>query len=218
MSNFCPICKAAAASFDDPQLQKVYNICENCALIFLDSRFYVSLTAEKSQYDNHNNDIQNVGYVKMFNDFIDTFWKLLPKDNQKTNKALDFGCGPGPVLATLLQNRGLQVHTYDPIYQPKVLDENIYFDLITATEVFEHLHDPLKVMQKLTSHLKKGGILALMTLFHHDDKEHFLQWWYRRDPTHVLFYRPKTFAYLAKTFGYEIVFCNAKRIIIMQKI
>ena len=33
---------------------------------------------------------------------------------ERINKALDFGCGPGPVLAELLKRRGLEVEIYDP--------------------------------------------------------------------------------------------------------
>src|SRR5690606_29451105 len=46
-----------------------------------------------------------------------------------------------------------------------------------------------------------GGLLAVMTSFQTDDN-HFANWYYRRDPTHVVFYRESTFHYLAQQYQY----------------
>ena len=41
-----------------------------------------------------------------------------------------------------------------------------------------------------------------MTCFQNAD-DRFATWHYRRDPTHVVFYREETFAWLAAHFGWE---------------
>ena len=53
--------------------------------------------------------------------------------------------------------------------------------------------------------LVKGGLLGVMTAFLIDEKD-FGQWYYRKDPTHVAFYKPKTFEVIASMMNwtYEI--------------
>ena len=131
--------------------------------------------------------------------------------------ALDFGSGPGPVLSELLKQKGLEVDIYDLYYSPKKVYQNKSYDLITSTEVFEHLSKPLEVMQTLVSHLNPNSYLAIMTKFPPKDDEEFLNWWYRRDPTHISFYTPKTFEVLAKKFGLEIVKFVDDNVVVFKK-
>jgi hypothetical protein len=51
--------------------------------------------------------------------------------------------------------------------------------------------------------LRPGGWLALTTCFQTDDSR-FAQWHYRRDPTHVVFYREATLAHLARHHGWRM--------------
>jgi cyclopropane fatty-acyl-phospholipid synthase-like methyltransferase len=66
------------------------------------------------------------------------------------------------------------------------------YDFITCTEVVEHFHHPALEFRRLDALLKPGGWLAIQTTFQTDDAR-FARWNYRRDPTHVVFYRPYTF-------------------------
>jgi hypothetical protein len=54
-----------------------------------------------------------------------------------------------------------------------------------------------------------------MTCFQTDDLK-FANWYYRQDPTHVVFYREETFKYIASRFGWH---CEipAKDVVLMQK-
>lgn len=209
----CKICDCDTKSFDDPQLKKQYHSCQNCECIALDPTYYLSLEKENALYNNHNNSLENEGYVKMFEDFLDYFWDEL----SSREKALDFGSGPTPVLSQLLQRRGVNVDCYDKFYQPLKCFETQSYDFITSTEVFEHLDDPQATLTLLSNHLKPKGIIALMTLFHQNDQDHFLTWWYRRDPTHIIFYTPKTFEILAKKCGLALIKTDGKRIAVLQK-
>jgi len=47
----------------------------------------------------------------------------------------------------------------------------------------------------------------VMTRFLTDDG-HFPRWHYRRDPTHVCFWQPATFQWLAREQGWELVMAN----------
>lgn len=209
----CKICNHETVQFFDKQLNKTYSHCPFCEAIFLDETFFVTQEKEKSQYDNHNNSLDNKGYVQMFEDFLDFFWNQFEKTPQN---ALDFGCGPGPVLQTLLEKRGLTCNIYDKFYQPEKIYENNVYDLITCTEVFEHLSNPKETLLFFKKHLNLNGYVALMTLFHTNNEEDFLKWWYRRDPTHITFFTPKTFEVLANMCGFEVVKTDYKRVIVLK--
>ncbi|NOX15806.1 MAG: class I SAM-dependent methyltransferase [Epsilonproteobacteria bacterium] len=209
----CKVCDNTTKTLEDKAQKKIYHYCPNCQAIILDKSFIVDKNRENSQYNNHNNSFESSGYVKMFEDYLDYFWGDLKKHNKQNS--LDFGSGPGPVLAQILQNRGINADIYDKFYQPNKIYENKKYNLITSTEVFEHLQNPFEILTIFKKHLKKGGLIAIMTLFHDNNKENFLKWWYRRDPTHILFYTPKTFEVLAKMCGLKILKHDDKRIIIL---
>ena len=65
----------------------------------------------------------------------------------------------------------------------------------------EHFHHPADEFRRLQGLLKPGGWLGVMTRFQTDDAR-FAQWHYRRDPTHVVFYRETTLRWLAQHHGW----------------
>lgn len=119
-------------------------------------------------------------------------------------QGLDFGCGPGPALAVMLEEQGMEVARYDPAFFP---DDSVFgqqWDFITCTEVIEHLRDPLGVFHQLDAMLRQGGVLGVMTCFQTDDSR-FANWHYRRDPTHIVFYREQTLHWLADHLAWSLV-------------
>ena len=128
------------------------------------------------------------------------------KDKLKDEaKGLDFGCGPGPALAEMLKEDGYGVDLYDPFFfdNERVLTKA--YDFITCTETIEHFFEPIKEFKRIDDMLGKEGVLGVMTTFLSDEKD-FGQWYYRKDPTHVAFYSPKTIEVIASMMGwtYEI--------------
>lgn len=113
--------------------------------------------------------MEDTGYVNMFLDFIQ---KTIDPFVFPPARILEFGSGPGPVLAELLQRKGFFVSLYDPYYAPstEVLEKD--YDMVTSTEVFEHLKDPQKEMELLQTLIQRGAYLAIMTRFH-TGKEQF---------------------------------------------
>jgi 2-polyprenyl-3-methyl-5-hydroxy-6-metoxy-1,4-benzoquinol methylase len=170
--------------------------------------------SEKKQYDQHNNSLESEGYVQMFEDFIEL--AIVPYF-QNIQTSLDFGSGPGPVLCELLKRRGLEVDIYDLYYAPLKVYESKKYDLITSTEVFEHLSRPLEVLELLVEHLNDNAYLALMTKFPPADDKEFLAWWYRRDPTHISFFTPKSFEIMAEKVGLKVLRTINKNIVVFQK-
>ena len=129
----------------------------------------------------------------------------------------DFGCGHGPVLAHLLKEKGFSVDTYDPYFAPEKVYEHKNYDLITSTEVIEHLRDPMCELRLMKEHLKPGGLLSVMTLFHPDDEKEFLEWYYKREVTHIAFYTPLTMQHIANILGLKILHQDRKNITVLSK-
>lgn len=210
----CKICFSPTKVMKNCQFTVHYTYCPHCEVIALDASFTLAEILEKKQYDQHNNTLENSGYVRMFEDFLDFFWEELPSNSPHT---LDFGSGPTPVLAHLMTKRGAHVACYDKFYQPDIHFEGKLYELITSTEVFEHLNTPLETLRTLSKCLKPGGILALMTLFHDNSMENFWKWWYRRDPTHITFYTPHTLGVMAHLCDLEFIKTDTKRVIVFKK-
>jgi len=131
-------------------------------------------------------------------------------------RVLDFGCGPGPVLAELLRRRYLSVDCYDLYFFPDLDYRERKYDIITSTEVFEHLLNPVEVLKGLKESTKDNGVIAVMTKFHPGVKG-FRNWYYRKDETHISFFNDKSVEALARICGLEIVMNNSRNIVVLKK-
>lgn len=208
----CPVCEAAAAQ---PFMQvegRHYWRCPQCQATFLDPSQLPSAEREQAEYRLHDNDAAQAGYRRFLQQVAQPLLqRLLPGQH-----GLDYGCGPGPVLAAMLREAGHTVALYDPFFQPDRSVLATTYDFITCTEVAEHFHTPAAEFRRLDSLLKPGGWLALMTCFQTDDAR-FAQWHYRRDPTHVVFYREATLRHLAERHGWQSEF-PAANVALMRKV
>ncbi len=210
----CHICTNATESFVHGRTGIIYYHCKACEYIFKSSKYHQDLTAQRERYNLHENDENSVGYREYFKRFLDFVLPLV--EHPKT--ALDFGCGRSSLLASMLDGEGIMCDHYDPIYHPKKLNNSKQYDLVVSTEVFEHLHQPREVFKSVLGLLKKGGYLALQTQFHPNDTESFKKWYYHQDPTHIVFFRPKTFRVLCDKFGCKFIDDNGKNMVIIRKI
>lgn len=175
---------------------------------------YQSLGQQKERYDLHTNSEEDKGYIAYFQRFLDF---IMPQIHGVAS-ALDFGCGESTILATMLKKEHISCEYYDPIYHPNTLKANTHYDLIVSTEVFEHLSQPREVFASLVKCLKKGGFLAIQTQFHANSIEAFKTWYYHQDPTHIVFFRPKTFEILANMYGCKVCSTNEKNMVLIEKI
>ncbi|MDW7658578.1 MAG: class I SAM-dependent methyltransferase [Bacillota bacterium] len=167
---------------------------------------------EFAEYENHENSVDDPEYVAYFRRFIDAAIRdyIAPGDIQ----CLDFGSGPEPVLAKVLERDfGWSVDIYDKFYATPKVYEGRQYDLVTATEVVEHFSDPLHYFRLFKKLLRPDGILSIMTQFHPAENEDFLNWFYIRDPSHIAFYAPKTMAVIAASLNLSILFCDDQRYI-----
>ena len=214
MNYKCKVCGGACIEIKYDKITSTYHKCATCDFISKDEASYVTPKQEKKIYDTHNNSADDPVYVAYFQDFIDT---CLTKFIDAPSTALDFGSGPVPVLAQILRNMyAIEVDIFDKYYAPEKVYEGKRYDLITVTEVVEHLEDPIEYFALFKSLLKPGGVLAMMTQFHHNDEKGFEHWHYRRDESHVSFFTPKTMVIIADKIGFEIVYIDTHKYVVFK--
>lgn len=208
----CRLCDSSDTFFRLSDRFHSYCECRSCRVIFADPAGFLSPEAEKNIYDLHQNSIDDPEYLKFLN------LMALPVQNhlKPGDFGLDFGSGPVAAMQHLFEKEGWTMDSYDPFYFQKreLLSRKYHF--ITCSEVVEHFCNPLTEFQRLWSMLIPGGVLGIMTLLYDDDVE-FRTWHYRRDETHVLFYRRETFEWLATTLGGSCEFHSNRVIIITKK-
>ena len=115
----------------------------------------------------------------------------------------------------MLREAGHAVALYDPFFAPGTQVLERQYDFVTCTETAEHFHRPDEEFARLTRLVRPGGWLAIMTCFQTDDSR-FRDWHYRKDPTHVVFYREATFRLIADRHGWP---CEipAKDVVLMRR-
>lgn len=187
-----------------------YYLCHTCGLISVASHHFLEQDEEKKRYLKHQNSLDHQGYLDFLNRIISPALNFLNAEMT----LLDFGCGPSPVLSSLLKEKKLDCKFYDPFFYPQLPEGK--FDFIFSTETFEHFNVPATTVREIVTLLNPGGFLALMTETW-VSKEHFRTWYYKRDPTHVSFYHLNTIQYLCKTFGFKMVYSDNRRCYILRR-
>ncbi|MEJ2742987.1 MAG: class I SAM-dependent methyltransferase [Gammaproteobacteria bacterium] len=208
----CPLCHLAnpasctsqTSSYFHHDKQRIYLRCQSCHLVYVPPQYHLSFEEQKCVYDQHENHAEHTGYRHFLSRLLNPLLTRLPS----SSSGLDFGCGPSPVLAGMIQSAGHHVTLYDPLYanNPAVL--HAQYDFITATEVIEHVFDPARELNTLWNCLRPNGILALMTKLVKDQNA-FTTWHYIRDITHINFFSPETFQWLSQCWHTECEFIGA---------
>tara|TARA_Y100001936_G_scaffold128838_1_gene125964 strand:+ start:3877 stop:4533 length:657 start_codon:yes stop_codon:yes gene_type:complete len=212
----CPLCGARAKLFWTGE-NREYELCGKCGLIFVPPSFHLTKKSEIERYQEHENSLDNKGYVTMFINKI----TLVKNHCPKIKTALDFGCGYEPVLQTLLNNEGIETEIYDPNFFP-VFPSDKTFDLVISTETFEHFRKPGTDIKIALNSISPSGVLAVMTRFYplkqnKPCKKSFSEWYYQRDPTHIAFYTSKTFKWMSKNFSLSILLDNEFDFVLFKK-
>ncbi len=206
----CTLCASDARPFAQVDGRDYFR-CPCCQLTFEHPDRLPGPDEEKGQYDLHDNRPDDPGYRRFLAQLADPLCEQLSPGAQ----GLDFGCGPGPALAAMMTERSYPCGTWDPIYARDETRLSAQYDFVTCTEVIEHLHQPAREWAWFAGHVRPGGWLGLMTRWLTDD-DAFARWHYRRDPTHVCFWQPATFAWLAATQGWEL-HLTGNPVVLMRK-
>lgn len=208
----CPLCSCDSCDLFFQDKKREYLRCSNCELVFVPKSYWLNSTDEKAVYDLHQNSPDDKGY----RDFLSRLTiPLLDKLTSK-QKGLDFGCGPGPTLFSLMEEKGHKVELYDPFYYDDASVFSKSYDFICATEVVEHLQNPGLTFSLLFQMLKQHGWLGILTKMV-IDKQSFTNWHYIRDMTHICFYNHSSFEFIAKRFNAKVIFSGNDTILFHKR-
>jgi SAM-dependent methyltransferase len=204
----CPLCKSDLTNEYCKSDEVLFLHCDNCGLVFKHSNFFPSLEYEKKRYLLHQNDVEDKKYQK----FVSPIVEIIKKQKSPKSKGLDFGAGPGPVITKLLCDNGYSVSLYDPFFYPDKSVLTTSYDFIICCEVMEHFRHPSSEFKLLRKLLKPKGTLYCMTQLIPKETA-FENWYYQRDPTHLVFYSVQNIDWIKKQFGFSRVIIDNRLII-----
>jgi len=199
-NNRCPLCHASSIHPFHQDNRRYYFQCARCQLVFADRTTLLSDAEELAQYQLHENNLEDSGYRRFLQRLAGPLLRSLPAAGLS---GLDFGCGPGPLLAQMLREAGQHMAIWDPYFAADAAVLQQRYDFISCSETIEHFVNPAQEWALWLKLLKPGGTLAIMTK-RYTTAAAFAGWHYKLDPTHVSFFSTDTFAYLAKRDGFTL--------------
>jgi hypothetical protein len=121
---------------------------------------------------------------------------------------LDYGGGYG-LLTRQLRDRGIDMYHQDPLAanlfaQTFEGDLESDYGAVTLIEVFEHLSNPLELMERLAQHAE---LVIISTVLVPDPIEDITDWWYLIPDLgqHITFYTPAALHAIADRVGMHVV-------------
>ncbi|MFH1575607.1 MAG: class I SAM-dependent methyltransferase [Candidatus Nealsonbacteria bacterium] len=226
-------CPACGGENLNPQFEKIgfnYVLCENCQTLFVNPRpgaeelneFYINSESTSFWVEEFFKPVAEIRREKIFRpraEFVrDKFSFSAPKI------VGDIGAGfgifleelsklwpsakmtaiePSSEMSEICRQKGLEVM---PCTLEEVDCKNNQFDLLTAFELFEHLHNPGKFLEKIRALLRPGGHLLLTT----QNGEGFdikVLWEKSKSiapPHHLNFFNPDSISFLLKSKGFVV--------------
>lgn len=213
MQGLCPLCGAEARALSRAAGRPIL-ACAVCDLRFVPAAHHVSADQERARYRLHRNTREDAGYVRMLMPAVAAVQRYAAAG--PAVRVLDYGCGPGGVLVSLLREAGYDATGYDPFFAADA-DLSRQFDVVVSTETFEHFRRPGEDIARLVALVKPGGWLVFMTALC-DAVADWGQWHYARDSTHVAFYSLRTFAWLARRWGLRLLEHNGRNLVVLVRI
>jgi len=192
--NGCPLCGGGSVHPFHRYLS-----CDECGFVSLPEDLHPSRQEERARYELHENSLEDERYLHWLSETVNAVTPYL----RPGDAGLDYCAGPVAAMGKLFA--GFRVAAYDPFFFP---DEGVFrekFDFVVAHEVVEHFRKPEVEWEKMAALARPGGILAVRTEMLTDEVD-FSRWHYRRDITHLGFYRRATMQWLAHRHGWQILY------------
>ncbi len=211
--NTCKVCKSSNINFFLKSGGLVYWDCKICGAKILDPQHYVSNSYEKKHYLKHNNSTTD----KQYKNFLLKLIKPMKDKISISDIGLDYGCGFAPALANILKTYGYKVELYDPFFFPNKDLLLKKYKFITCSEVVEHFFNPYEEFNKINDLLDKNSWFGVMTTFLPEKDSLFEKWYYRKDPTHVVFYKKQTFKHIGFKRNWHVFFPSENIVLFHKK-
>lgn len=206
--------------------------CANCGAIFKSFDSTIAQLYDDKYYEEFK-DLDAYVQDKFYNQIVDLVKQKthLPQGTRQY-ALLDIGAGPGGILAAFTKQgfdcqgveinkdlaANLQAKGYE-VFNGTIenFETEALFDVITMTDVIEHLEDPKAVLQKVNRLLKPGGYVVVYTPNHASllVKISFLlsslfKFNALRDEifasTHTVFFIPKTLTKILADAGFTVTY------------
>jgi hypothetical protein len=204
----CPLCHTVSREYFRDK-KRAFLLCPFCKGLFTGKEYLPDRDSERLRYIEHNNDVDDPRYQKFVEPIVEEILSAFTPES----KGLDFGAGTGPVISSLLSEKGYGINIYDPFFHddPLLLKEK--YDYIACCEVIEHFHQPDKEFLMLRDLLNTHGILYCMTsLF--NESINLKTWYYKNDLTHVFFYQEETLYYISREYGFSDIIIKNNLVIL----
>lgn len=233
----CPLCSSSEFHLfhqSTKPLKRDYIQCDHCNLVWVPKQFHMPPKIERSEYDLHDNRINDLGYLRFLNKVVphvcqffnieqsfDEHWFqniaikhahtqlastfATPSSNNITG--LDYGCGKAPALAVQLCELGFNMHVFDKFYAPYTKNLKQEYDFVVSTETIEHIFEARETWSLWDTMLKAGGCLVIMTQ-RVKSRHSFSTWRYIHDPTHICFYSDSTARFIAHKYNLNLTLIN----------
>ena len=191
----CPLCDTPADAYASYNQYDYYS-CPECHGVCMNPSQRLSPDRELAEYLTHQNDIHDPRFQQYVRPLVD----LIIQEQLPQNVGLDFGAGFAPVITHMLEDHGYTLNLYDPFFHPDTTTLQHTYDYIVTCEVIEHLYHPRETFLQLCNLLNRGGTLYCRTSIFTEDID-FNRWHYRKEATHVFFYRSQTIHWIAQMVG-----------------
>jgi SAM-dependent methyltransferase len=220
----CPLCGAADSKFERTVEGYALERCR-CGMVFVNPRMTEDDVG--GQYAHHNHDelialyarINNANRLRQYDEKIELIESLLPGKG----RMLDFACAAGYFYERAIA-RGWDAHgaelgewCAEAARRRNLPNMHIgwlrdlkfpdgHFDVVNASQVFEHLPDPKADLAELMRILRPGGLLLADV-----PNYHTIPVWLNRDdfllntpPQHINYFTPKTLRRLIESAGFTV--------------
>ncbi len=230
----CPVCESAETKkisiknqdSTEKNLTSAFE-CRNCSSLFVEDYAKDRSYLYDENYAPWSGDSEAVIASKV-NTFKKQLSVLLPRIDPSGKKLLDAGTAKGYLMAAA-QELGFDAYGFDiskpaidaakknfpakklfcgTLYKAKYKNEE--FDVITMTDIIEHLPDNHKFMKEINRILKPNGVILIITPNSDSFTRKLLRKnWYQYKNEHIIYYSRRGLRHLLEKNGFRVIFSKA---------
>lgn len=218
----CKICGTNNTKIFDKKVLGKYDVgyyqCPNCNFIQTDTPYWLN---EAYSSAITATDIGLISRNVYFTEVTTALLRLCGFDGNK--KYLDYGGGYG-IYVRMMRDNGYNFfwsdeyceNVYAQKFSADLTNTEKNYEAVTAFEVFEHLVDPMKEIEKLLTY---SDSILFSTVLANSRNTDIDKWWYiaPEHGQHVAFYDIKTLHYIASKYGLNVFSNNATLHLLTRK-